>query len=354
MHLYRSAFAVIVLPSREKIFMSITYADAGVDRDRGDLFVNRIQKMVRSTYTKAVKSGVGGFASLYDIGGGKYLAAGTDGVGTKLKVAHHLGIHDTVGIDLVAMCVNDVVCTGARPLFFLDYIGCGKLDLAVSEAIVKGVVDGCRQAGVALVGGETAEMPGMYGDGEYDLAGFSVGEVKKSQVLDGKKLKAGDELVALASSGLHSNGFSLVRKLIQPNETELMKQALNPTRIYVKNALAALANKKLGIRGFAHITGSGFYNIPRINPKFRYRITELRTPPPIFRTLQDRAKLDDKEMHATFNMGVGFVVACQKGKAEAVVKFFEKKGETAWRLGTVEKGKGEVVVSAGGNGFTLA
>lgn len=334
--------------------MPITYADAGVDRDRGDLFVNRIQKMVRTTYSKAVKSGVGGFASLYDIGSGKYLAAGTDGVGTKLMVAHKLGIHDTVGIDLVAMCVNDVVCTGARPMFFLDYIGCGKLDLTVSEAIVKGIVDGCRQAGVALVGGETAEMPGMYDDGEYDLAGFSVGEVKKSQLVDGKKLKVGDELVALASSGLHSNGFSLIRKLISENETELMREALTPTRIYVKNALAALAQKPLGVRGFAHITGSGFYNIPRINPKFRYVITELGESPSIFKTLQERAGLESKEMYSTFNMGVGFVIACQKGKAEALAKFLRKKGERAWRLGHLEKGKGEVMVRASGLNFTLS
>lgn len=333
--------------------MSISYADAGVDRDKGDLFVQRIQKMVRSTYTKAVKSGVGGFASLYDQGGGRYLAAGTDGVGTKLKVAHQLGIHDTVGIDLVAMCVNDVVCTGARPMFFLDYIGCGKLDLAVSEAIVKGVVDGCKQAGVSLVGGETAEMPGMYDDGEYDLAGFSVGEVRKAQLLDGKKLKAGDELVALASSGLHSNGFSLVRRLLKPEEKDLLKQALTPTRIYVKNALAALEAKKFGVKGFAHITGSGFYNIPRINGKFSYHVTNLPETPALFRTLQQRAGLDAKEMYSTFNMGVGFVIACQKGKAESLVKFLAKKGEKAWRLGEVKKGKGEVVVAAGGHEFTL-
>lgn len=334
--------------------MPITYADAGVDRDRGDLFVERIQKMVRSTYTKAVKSGVGGFASLYDIGSGRYLAAGTDGVGTKLMVAHGLGIHDTVGIDLVAMCVNDVICTGARPMFFLDYIGCGKLDLAVSEAIVKGIADGCQQAGTALVGGETAEMPGMYDDGEYDLAGFAVGEVKKSQVLDGKKIKVGDELVAVASSGLHSNGFSLVRKLIKPEEKDLLKLALTPTRIYVKPMLAALAQKKLGVRGFAHITGSGFYNIPRMNPKFSYVIEELPDESPLFKTLRERSGLDGKEMHSTFNMGVGFVIACQKGRADALVKFLAKKGEKAWRIGQVAKGKGEVVVKSKGHNFTLA
>ncbi|HEY8279877.1 MAG TPA: phosphoribosylformylglycinamidine cyclo-ligase [Bdellovibrionota bacterium] len=333
--------------------MSITYADSGVDREKGDLFVQRIEKMVRSTYHKAVKSGVGGFASLYEIGKGRYLAAGTDGVGTKLKVAQLLGVHDTVGIDLVAMCVNDVVCTGARPLFFLDYIGCGQLDLAVTEGIVKGIVDGCKQAGVALVGGETAEMPGMYDEGEYDLAGFSVGEVSKKDLLDGSKLKAGDELVGLASSGLHSNGFSLVRKLLRAEEEELLKMALTPTRIYVKNALAALAAKKFGIRGFAHITGSGFYNIPRINSKFRYVVTNLPEPPAIFPVLQERALLESQEMYSTFNMGVGFVIACQKGKAEALVKFMNKKGERAFPLGHVEKGKGETVVRAGGLDFEL-
>lgn len=333
--------------------MAITYKDSGVDRDKGDLFVERIQKMVRSTYTKAVKSGVGGFASLYDIGGGKYLAAGTDGVGTKLKVAQTLGIHNTIGIDLVAMCVNDVVCTGARPLFFLDYIGCGKLELPVSEAIIEGIVAGCRQAGVALVGGETAEMPGMYDDGEYDLAGFSVGECKKSQILDGKKLQVGDELVALASSGLHSNGFSLVRKLIGENETDLLKQALTPTRIYVKNILAAVEQKKFGIKGLAHITGSGLYNIPRINGKFSYHLTQLQKPSSLFATLQERAGLDSKEMYSTFNMGIGFVVACKKGQGQALAKFLQKKGEKAWVAGIVKKGKGEVIVNTNDASFTL-
>lgn len=333
--------------------MAITYADSGVDRDKGDLFVQRIEKMVRSTYGKAVKSGVGGFASLYQIDKARYLAAGTDGVGTKLMIAHQLGIHDTVGVDLVAMCVNDVVCTGARPLFFLDYIGCGKLDLGVSEGIVRGIVDGCRQSGVALVGGETAEMPGMYDEGEYDLAGFAVGEVAKKDLLDGSKLKAGDELVGLASSGIHSNGFSLVRKLLRPEETDLLKLALTPTQIYVKTALAALASKKLGVRGFAHITGSGFYNVPRINPKFRYVITQLPEAPPIFGILQERANLDAKEMYSTFNMGVGFVIACQKGKSAALLKFLAQKKQKAFLLGHVEKGKGEVAVRAGGHDFTL-
>jgi phosphoribosylformylglycinamidine cyclo-ligase len=330
--------------------MSITYKDSGVDIDRGDEFVERIGKMVRSTYSKAVKSGVGGFASLYDVGGGKYLAAGTDGVGTKLKIAQSLGIHDTIGIDLVAMCANDVVCTGARPMFFLDYIGCGKLDLNTSEAIIKGVVDGCKQAGMALVGGETAEMPGMYDDGEYDLAGFAVGEVKKSQLVDGRNLKAGDELVGIRSSGVHSNGYSLVRKLIQENETDLMKLALTPTKIYVKNILALLGQKKFGVRGLAHITGSGFLNIPRINGKFDYVIDELPTRPEIFSVLQKRAAIDDKEMFTTFNCGLGFVVAVKKGAGSAVAKFLEKRGEEALVIGSVKKGKGRVNVG----GFVLS
>lgn len=333
--------------------MSITYKDAGVDRDKGDLFVQRIEKMVRSTYGKAVKSGVGGFASLYDIGSGRYLAAGTDGVGTKLMVAHQLGVHDTVGVDLVAMCVNDVVCTGARPLFFLDYIGCGKLDLPVSEAIIKGIVDGCRQSGAALVGGETAEMPGMYEDGEYDLAGFAVGEVKKSQLLDGKKIKFGDAIIGLASSGLHSNGFSLARKLIREDETDLRRTLLTPTRIYVKNALAALANKKFGIKGFAHITGSGFYNIPRVNAKFAYLIESVPEVPEIFRTLQERAGLDAKEMYSTFNMGIGFVMVCEAKKADGLVAFLNKKGERAQRIGHVAKGKGEVKLRTQSLNFDL-
>lgn len=321
--------------------MAISYKDAGVDIEKGDEFVRRISKLVRSTYSKAVKSGVGGFASLYDVGGGKYLAAGTDGVGTKLKIAQQLGKHDTIGIDLVAMCVNDVVCTGARPLFFLDYIGCGKLDLATSEAIVKGIVDGCRQAGCALVGGETAEMPGMYDDGEYDLAGFSVGEVKKSKLIDGKKLQAGDELVGIASSGVHSNGFSLVRKLIPDHEEALLALSLTPTRIYVKPVLAAL--EKFPIRGLAHITGSGFLNIPRINEKFAYRIHALPEKPGIYKVLAERSGLEAAELFTTFNMGLGFVLAVKKGSGEKLAAFLRKKSEPAMVIGEVRRKPGATV-----------
>jgi phosphoribosylformylglycinamidine cyclo-ligase len=227
------------------------------------------------------------------------------------------------------------------------------LELPVSEAIIKGIVAGCRQAGTALVGGETAEMPGMYGDGEYDLAGFSVGEVKKSALLDGKKVKAGDALIGLPSSGIHSNGFSLVRKLIKPEETDLLKRALTPTKIYVKNALAALDSKKFGIKGCAHITGSGFYNIPRINGKFGYIVDNVPPIPEIFAILQERAELGAQEMYSTFNMGVGFVVCCEEKKAEALIRFFQKKGERAFRLGHVAKGKGEVKMRANGLHFDL-
>ena len=315
--------------------MGISYEQAGVDRDKGDLFVERIQKKVRSTYGKEVKSGVGGFASLFDIGEGKYLAAGCDGVGTKLKIAQQLNIHNTIGIDLVAMCANDVICTGAKPHFFLDYIACGKLDLAVSEAIIDGIVEGCKQSTMALVGGETAEMPGMYSDGEYDLAGFCVGEVLEKKLIDGSKLQEGDELVALASSGLHSNGFSLVRKLVKENETELLKQCLTPTRIYVKSIAAALSQKDFSLKGFAHITGSGFLNVPRINYKFGYHFEQFPKVMPLFQTLQERAKLEPLEMFSTFNMGTGFVIAVAKGQGKKVAEFFEQQGEQAMLAGRV-------------------
>jgi phosphoribosylformylglycinamidine cyclo-ligase len=331
--------------------MSITYEQAGVDRDKGDAFVSRIGKMVKSTYGKEVQSGVGGFASLYKIGGGQLLAAGCDGVGTKLKVAQILNKHDTIGIDLVAMCVNDVICTGARPLFFLDYLASGKLDLPTSEAVIKGIVAGCKQSGVALVGGETAEMPGMYSDGEYDLAGFCVGQVEEKKLMNGKQVKVGDDLVVLASSGPHSNGFSLIRKLIRPDETKLLQEVLTPTRIYVPSILAALKNGKFGIKGFAHITGSGFLNVPRINAKFGYHFDRLPKPPKIFQVLQERAGLDHKEMYSTFNMGVGFVIATNKGKA--LCEFLHRQGEKATLAGKVMKQSSVVTFDFAGEKFSI-
>jgi phosphoribosylformylglycinamidine cyclo-ligase len=325
-----------------------TYRDAGVDVERGDEFVERIKAKVKSTYGARVVSGIGGFAALYDMGD-KLLAAGTDGVGTKVKLAQMLGQHDTIGIDLVAMCVNDVMCTGAKPLFFLDYIATGKLDLETAEAIVTGIVEGCKQADMALIGGETAEMPGMYGAGEYDLAGFCIGEVEKNRLIDGSTLTEGDTLIALASSGVHSNGYSLVRKLVQESETDLMRACLTPTRIYWQ----ALRGILPYIHGMAHITGGGFANIPRMNEGFDYIIDTLPgldIIPPVFQTLAARAGLEKAELYQTFNMGVGMVLATPD--PHAVTQMLTAAGEVFWRIGHVTKGTGRVVVT-GNDGFTL-
>jgi phosphoribosylformylglycinamidine cyclo-ligase len=322
--------------------MAISYKDAGVDRDLGDLFVKNIGRMVRSTYNPAVRSGVGGFASLYKLSGGRYLAAGTDGVGTKLKLAQELGLHHTIGMDLVAMCVNDVICTGAKPLFFLDYFACGRLDLRLSEAVIKGIVSGCKEARMALVGGETAEMPGMYEAGVYDLAGFAVGEVHERELITGERLKEGDELIALASSGPHSNGYSLIRKLVPSSDLALAKKFLVPTKIYVHPILALLKSYRKNVKGLAHITGSGFLNIPRINGSFDYVIENRGRLSPLFKILQERSALADSELYSTFNMGVGFVVACKKGEAARFTSSLKRLGVPAWRLGHVVKGKGKV------------
>lgn len=289
--------------------MKTTYKDAGVDVEKGDLFVEKIKGMIGSTYNERVVSGAGGFAALYDMGD-RYLASGTDGVGTKLKVAQKLNKHDTIGIDLVAMCVNDILCTGARPLFFLDYLASGKLDVEVSVEIIKGITEGCKQAGCALIGGETAEMPGMYKDGEYDLAGFAVGEVDKNKLIDGSNVEAGDKIFGLPSNGFHSNGYSLVRKLIKENEKELLEEVLAPTKIYVKEVLNLLKNVE-GIKGLAHITGGGFDNIKRINSDFEYDITNdefINNMPGCMKTICDRSGLSKEELLKTFNMGIGFVI----------------------------------------------
>ena len=325
-----------------------SYRDAGVDVERGDAFVERIKEKVKSTYGARVVSGIGGFAALYDMGD-KLLAAGTDGVGTKLKLAQALGKHDTIGIDLVAMCVNDVICTGARPLFFLDYIATGKLELATAEAIVTGIVDGCKQAEMALIGGETAEMPGMYADEEYDLAGFCIGEVAKPYLIDGQSMQEGDALIALPSSGIHSNGYSLVRKLVNADEKDLMAACLTPTRIYWKAVQQVLPY----IGGMAHITGGGFANIPRMNEGFDYVIDALPTMaeiPPVFSTLRDRSGLDAAELYQTFNMGIGFVIATND--VHAVMQKLQSIGENPMRIGHIRRGTGRVVVE-GTDGFTI-
>lgn len=318
------------------------YKEAGVDIEKGDEFVEKIKDKVKKTYGSRVLEGVGGFACLYDLGDERVLAAGTDGVGTKLMLAQKLNIHNTVGIDLVAMCTNDVLCTGAKPLFFMDYLATGKLDVGTATSIVDGVVEGCLQSKAALIGGETAEMPGMYPDGEYDLAGFCVGEIKKSDLLGGEKVKEGHTLIALASSGPHSNGFSLLRKLINDDETDLMKLALTPTRIY-EDAVRPLIEKGL-ISSAAHITGGGLTNIARNNKSLDYIIDYLPAMDevsPIFGELVKRSGLDKKELYRTFNMGMGLVISTDK--PDEVLK--ELEGEKCWRIGSTKSGSGKVIVS---------
>lgn len=322
--------------------MAINYKDSGVDIEKGDLFVERISKMVKSTYNQQVVSGVGGFCALYALDEDRYLASSTDGVGTKIKLAIDLGVNDTIGIDLVAMCVNDLICSGARPLFFLDYFASSKLELDVSEAVLKGIVNGCLQSSMALIGGETAEMPGMYQIGDYDLAGFSVGEVSKKDLIDGKKLTNGDSLVGIASSGFHSNGFSLVRKIleVQNSNLDLKRACLTPTTIYVKTILSLLKTHRDSIKGFANITGSGFLNIPRINDAFDYHVGTAPTLPAFMKEVCDLSGLDNAELHRTFNMGVGMVVATDK--PEMIIAELERLGEKAFLLGSVSNGSGKI------------
>lgn len=319
-----------------------SYRDAGVDVERGDAFVERIKAKVATTYTDRVMAGVGGFAALYKMGNGRLLAAGTDGVGTKVKIAQQLNIHGSIGIDLVAMCVNDVICTGATPMFFLDYLATGKLDVDTGEKIIDGVIDGCKQSDCALIGGETAEMPGLYNDGEYDLAGFCVGEVMEQDLIDGQRVAEGDTLIALPSSGFHSNGYSLVRKLVKPEEIDLLAACLTPTRIYWN----AIKTARECINGMAHITGGGFANIPRMNNGVDYVIDTLPALthlPPVFGEIARRSGLPRAELYKTFNMGIGMVIATRQ--PDALLSRLSAAGERFWRIGHVAKGAGRVVVS---------
>lgn len=319
-----------------------TYKKAGVDILLGDKFADFIS-------TKA--KGIGGFAGLYPLPVDKNysLVASTDGVGTKLKLAFILGKHDTIGIDLMAMCVNDLVVCGATPLFFLDYYATGKLDLKTSKAIINGILEGCKQAGCALLGGETAEMPGFYQAGEYDLAGFSVGIVKNSDLIDGKKVKPGDILLGLPSSGFHSNGFSLVRHVFGKELKKYAKQLLTPTRIYVKDILklkAGLAKQKKQILAMAHITGSGLPgNVCRFLPKGTAARLDLNTfkTPAIMQTLQKKGKISDKEMFDTFNMGLGMVLCVKRDAVQSAQKILPELIE----VGVIEKGKQNVVLDKG-------
>ena len=320
---------------------TLDYAGSGVDIGAADRLVEKIAVMAKATaggkMKSRVKASIGGYASLFELDKKRWLAASTDGVGTKLKLAFRLKEHRTVGIDLVAMSVNDILCVGAEPLFFLDYFATGKLDPGIAEQVIEGIVEGCKQAGCALVGGETAEMPDFYTAGEYDLGGFAVGVLDPKQVLPVKGVKAGDVLIGIGSSGCHSNGYSLLRKLIPygPEGDLLARELLTPTRIY-SNAVLPLIRKKQ-VQGLAHITGSGFLNVPRISEKVSY---EIELPPvqeraPVFTWLAEHARLGLGELCRTFNMGVGMVVVVKKPHASAVLKHLKKSGERAWQIGRV-------------------
>lgn len=336
--------------------MSEAYKQAGVNVDAGYKAVDRIKPLAAATNRPGVLGGLGGFGGMFDLSAldmkEPVLVSGTDGVGTKLMLAFDMDRHDTIGTDAVAMCVNDIVAQGAEPLYFLDYIACGKLQPEKIEAIVSGVAEGCKQAGAALVGGETAEMPGMYGTEEYDIAGFAVGAVEKSKLMTGDRIQSGDLLIGLASNGLHSNGFSLVRKIVREAGLDLEKQygnlerplgeeLLEPTRIYVKSMLAAL--KKHDIKGIAHITGGGFAeNVPRmLTDGLSAEIDDGSWPiPPIFDLLEKHGKLSRKEMAGTFNIGIGMVVAVSPESASATIRELEKAGEKAYIIGRVHEGAG--------------
>jgi phosphoribosylformylglycinamidine cyclo-ligase len=315
-----------------------------VDIEKADRFVGAIATMVQATLNPKVAKAIGGYAALYQLGEDQFIAATTDGVGTKLKLAFEMNRHDTVGIDLVAMSVNDLICVGAKPLFFLDYFATGKLDLKTSKAVIKGIVAGCKLGRVALIGGETAEMPSFYAKGEYDLAGFAVGQVAREQIIDGQRARAGDIVLGLESSGPHSNGFSLIRKLLKvgKRDAKLMKACLEPTRIYVEAVTELHSALGPQLKGLAHITGSGFLNIPRINDSVDY---ELRLPksfetPWVFQELARRGKLTPKEQYTTFNMGIGMVAVVDPVVAVKAQGLLERLGVSTHVLGEVATRRG--------------
>ena len=323
------------------------YKQAGVDIEKGDRFVSSIAGLIKSTHTPAVRSDLRGFASVYDLGGGQLLTAATDGVGTKLKLAVQTGRHGTIGQDLVAMCANDLICNGSRPLFFLDYVATGELDEHVMHDVVAGIAGACREAGLALVGGETAEMPGMYQPGHYDLAGFAVGLVNEPDLIDGSRVSPGDTLIGLPSSGFHSNGYSLVRALIAEDEHELMQAALTPTRLYVQPVMTLLAGHRQAVHGMAHITGGGLHNITRMSPHCDFVIDHLPAqddlPAPMPDVLR-RVDLTPEQTAETFNCGVGFVIATPE--PDAVEAALVEAGEAPIRIGHVQDGSGQLVMNA--------
>ncbi len=348
----RREFTVFTIMPQDKR-NHLTYKQAGVDISAGNALVEAIKPLAKSTARKGSRSALGGFGGLFDLNACGYkdpvLVAANDGVGTKLRLAIETGVHNTVGVDLVAMCANDLVVQGAEPLFFLDYFACGRLDVEVTRSVIAGIAEGCRQAGCALIGGETAEMPGMYQADDYDLAGFAVGAVERRNILPKPTISPGDIIIGLRSSGAHSNGYSLIRKLIELNDldyaspapfaedTTLGEALLVPTRIYVKSLLSAVQTCK-GIKGFAHVTGGGFVeNIPRILPEGSVAHIDLGTiePPPVFGWLQSAGGMDEREMLTTFNCGVGMICVVAEQHADGVMLTLAEMGEEVVRLGEI-------------------
>ncbi|APX77103.1 phosphoribosylformylglycinamidine cyclo-ligase [Achromobacter insolitus] len=332
----------------------MTYRDAGVDIDAGDALVDRIKPLAARTMRPGVLAGIGGFGGLFEVPKSykePVLVSGTDGVGTKLRLAFDWNRHDTVGIDLVAMSVNDILVQGAEPLFFLDYFGCGKLSVDTAAAVVGGIAKGCELSGCALIGGETAEMPGMYPDGEYDLAGFAVGAVEKSAIITGQSIKTGDVVLGLASSGAHSNGYSLLRKILERANAKpdddfhgqpLVDVVMAPTRIYVKQVLAALAKHGTSIKGLAHITGGGLLdNVPRIlQPGLSAKLHRANWEmPKLFQWLQQQGQVEDTEMYRVFNCGIGMVLVVDPAQAQAIAATLREQGETVSMLGEIVEQK---------------
>ncbi|GAB6086397.1 phosphoribosylformylglycinamidine cyclo-ligase [Alkaliphilus crotonatoxidans] len=339
----------------------LTYRDAGVDVEEGQRAVELMKQHVKATFNKSVLTGLGGFGGLFkpDLTGlrSPVLVAGTDGVGTKLKLAFMTGRHDTIGQDCVAMCVNDILCQGAKPLFFLDYIASGRLQAERAAEIVGGIARGCQLAGCALIGGETAEMPGFYPEGEYDVAGFALGIVDEAKIITGADIEAGDVIIGIASSGLHSNGYSLVRKLFfqelsmtiedQPPgfSKSLGEVLLTPTKIYVKPVLELI--KEINVKGLVHITGGGFYeNVPRILPGNVTAAIQLGTweIPQIFQLIQEKGKIDEGEMYKTFNMGIGMMAVVRQQDAEGALEIIRGQGEAAEIIGQIVEGDGQVML----------
>ncbi len=337
-------------------FTGLSYRDAGVDIDAGDALVERIKPLAKRTLRAGVLAGIGGFGGLFELPKNyrePVLVSGTDGVGTKLKLAFMLNRHDTVGQDLVAMSVNDILAQGAEPLFFLDYFACGQLNVDTATCVVGGIAQACELAGCALIGGETAEMPSMYPTGEYDLAGFAVGIVEKSALIDGRDILSGDTVIGLASSGAHANGFSLIRKIIERSRPDLEADfhgksladtLMSPTRVYVKPLLSLIRNTPIKVKGIAHITGGGLLeNIPRILPdgltaELNHHTWDI---PPLFHWLQQQGGVTDDEMHRVFNCGIGMVLVVAANDAENAIAHLKAHGEHAWKIGTIRPRRAE-------------